>query len=73
MKRINLSHNPKILEKIQYLLPFFNPTLEEIYLEGCGLKSFKELSQISSPNILKLDLRNNKWKEDVIVVLENVL
>lgn len=68
-----MSFNPKILEKIQCLLPFFNPNLEEIYLEGCGLKSFKELSQISSHNIIKLDLRNNKWEEDVIVVFENIL
>jgi len=38
---------------------YFNTALEEIYMEGCGIKSSKELSKISLPNIVKLDLRNN--------------
>jgi hypothetical protein len=40
--------------------------LEEIYFEGCGINSAKEIIKLSSSNITKLDLRNNLWEEDVI-------
>ncbi len=69
LKRINMSYNLQILEKIEqksYLNPFMTEGLEEINLEGCGLNSSKELVKLSSSNITKLDLRNNLWEEDVI-------